>query len=56
MLDKVLVLEFDLVQILAPPPTRYVNMGELLDCLSLSFQICKIGLTADPIRIFVKIA
>lgn len=37
MLGKVLVLEFDLVQILAPPPSRYVNMGELLDCFKPQF-------------------
>lgn len=36
MLDKVLVLEFDLIQILVPP-TRYVNMGNLLNCLKPQF-------------------
>lgn len=36
MLDMVLVLEFDLIQILVPPP-RYVDMGKLLNCLKPQF-------------------
>lgn len=37
MLDMVLVLEFDLIHILVPLPTRYVNMDKLLNCLKPQF-------------------
>lgn len=37
MLDMVLVLEFDLIQILVPPPPRYVDIGKLLNCLKPQF-------------------
>lgn len=37
MLNMVLVLEFDLIQILVLPPMRYVDLGKLFNCFKPQF-------------------